>query len=123
MIGANNVGLNGGGETDAGVVAGWPRSWTPSARAPADQDPADGDPAMGEFADNPARQRIRRINAALAALDDGGRTVRILDIGSHFLDGAATSPSRSSRRRPSHRQRLPDLGQRHAADAGRALNG
>jgi len=41
---------------------------------------------MGEFADNPDRQRIRRINTALAALDDGGKTVRILDIGSHFLD-------------------------------------
>jgi len=85
--------LNGGGETDAGVVAGVAKVVdTLRAKAPADQDPADGILPMGEFADNPARQRIRRINAALAALDDGGRTVRILDIGSHFLDRSRRPP-------------------------------
>ena len=87
MIGANNVGLNGGGETEAGVVAGVAKVVdTLREKLPATKILLMGILPMGEFADNPARQRIRRINASLAALDDGGKTVRILDIGSHFLD-------------------------------------
>jgi beta-glucosidase len=86
MIGANNVGLY-GGETEAGVVQGVAKVVdTIREKLPETRILLMGILPMGEFADNPARQRIRRINSALAALDDGGKTVRILDIGSHFLD-------------------------------------
>jgi lysophospholipase L1-like esterase len=86
MIGANNVGLY-GGETEAGVVQGVAKVVdTIREKLPTTKILLMGILPMGEFADNPARQRIRRINTALAALDDGGKTLRILDIGSHFLD-------------------------------------
>ncbi|HXX92917.1 MAG TPA: platelet-activating factor acetylhydrolase IB subunit [Planctomycetota bacterium] len=39
----------------------------------------------GEKPDHPHRAVIREINAALAKLDDGGKTVRFLEIGEKFL--------------------------------------
>ena len=46
----------------------------------------------GEKADNPFRAQIKEINAAAAKLDDGGKTVKFLDIGEKFLqpDGTLT---------------------------------
>jgi lysophospholipase L1-like esterase len=86
MIGTNNVGLY-GGDTEAGVVAGVAKVvGTIREKLPKTKILLMGILPMGEFADNPTRQRIRRINTALAGLDDGGKSVRILDIGSHFLD-------------------------------------
>lgn len=40
----------------------------------------------GEKADNPARARIKNINSIVCKLDDGGKTVKYLDIGSKFVD-------------------------------------
>ena len=46
----------------------------------------------GEKSDNPLRATIKEINAAAAKLDDGGKTVKFLDIGEKFLqpDGSLT---------------------------------
>lgn len=41
---------------------------------------------------DPIRQRIKDINAELAKLDDGGKTVKYLDIGSKFLDASGDLP-------------------------------
>jgi lysophospholipase L1-like esterase len=39
----------------------------------------------GEKADHPLRATVKAINAAAATLDDGGKTVKYLDIGEKFL--------------------------------------
>jgi lysophospholipase L1-like esterase len=39
----------------------------------------------GEKSDNPHRATIKEINAAAAKLDDGGKTLKYLDIGEKFL--------------------------------------
>jgi lysophospholipase L1-like esterase len=46
----------------------------------------------GEKSDNPHRATIKEINAAAATLDDGGKTLKFLDIGEKFLqaDGSIT---------------------------------
>lgn len=46
----------------------------------------------GEKADNPARPRIKAINEQIAKLDDGGKTVKYLDIGDKFLAPDGTLP-------------------------------
>ena len=117
MIGANNVGLKGTSDNDAGVVAGVAKVVdTLRTKLPATKILLMGILPMGEFAYNPARQRIRRINSSLAALDDGGKNVRILDIGNNFLDANDDLPPHARPgRRPSLGRRLPDLGQ---CDAG-----
>jgi lysophospholipase L1-like esterase len=46
----------------------------------------------GEKADNPLRTRIKSINESLAKLDDGGKTVKYLDIGDKFLDKEGNIP-------------------------------
>jgi lysophospholipase L1-like esterase len=43
-------------------------------------------------ATDPARARIKHINEIIAKLDDGGKTVRYLDIGSKFLDANGDLP-------------------------------
>jgi lysophospholipase L1-like esterase len=45
----------------------------------------------GEAANNPARAKIKTVNAALAKLEDGKKT-RYLDIGDKFLDASGTLP-------------------------------
>jgi lysophospholipase L1-like esterase len=44
----------------------------------------------GEKSDNPHRATIKEINAAVAKLDDGGKTVQFLDIGEKFLGADGT---------------------------------
>jgi len=46
----------------------------------------------GAAADNPFRARIKSINETLAKLDDGGKSVKYLDIGDKFLDKDGTLP-------------------------------
>jgi lysophospholipase L1-like esterase len=46
----------------------------------------------GEKADNPSRARIKAINQEIAKLDDGGKTVKYLDIGAKFLEEDGTLP-------------------------------
>ena len=46
----------------------------------------------GEKADDPNRGRIKRINAIIAQLDDGGKTIKYLDIGDKFLQPDGTLP-------------------------------
>jgi lysophospholipase L1-like esterase len=46
----------------------------------------------GEKPDNPSRARIKSINEQIAKLDDGGKTVKYLDIGEKFLDPDGTLP-------------------------------
>ena len=41
---------------------------------------------------NPARQRIKDINTTISRLDDGGKTVKYLDIGAKFLDADGNLP-------------------------------
>src|SRR5260221_14414502 len=46
----------------------------------------------GEKPENPARARINTINEQTAKLDDGGKTVKYLDIGEKFLDDKGNIP-------------------------------
>jgi lysophospholipase L1-like esterase len=46
----------------------------------------------GEKADNPHRATIKEINLAAAKLDDGGKTLKFLDIGEKFLQPDGTLP-------------------------------
>ena len=46
----------------------------------------------GAAADNAARPRIKNINSIVCKLDDGGRTIKYLDIGAKFLDKDGTLP-------------------------------
>jgi lysophospholipase L1-like esterase len=46
----------------------------------------------GEKPENPLRARIKAINEQIAKLDDGGKTVKYLDIGEKFLDDKGNIP-------------------------------
>ncbi|HSU67817.1 MAG TPA: GDSL-type esterase/lipase family protein [Tepidisphaeraceae bacterium] len=46
----------------------------------------------GNKAEDPARGRIKAINETISKLDDGGKTVKYLDIGDKFLDKDGTLP-------------------------------
>ncbi len=46
----------------------------------------------GEKADDPNRGRIKHINETIAKLDNGGKTVKYLDIGDKFLQPDGTLP-------------------------------
>jgi beta-glucosidase len=83
MIGTNNL----GGNTNEEIVAGIKgcvdelHKQLPTTKVlllgvfPRSAKPTDG-----------ARARIKEINAAISKLDDGGKTVKYLDIGDKFLD-------------------------------------
>ncbi len=43
-------------------------------------------------ATDPARKRIKHINEIISQLDDGGKTVKYLDIGDKFLEADGTLP-------------------------------
>jgi len=92
-IGTNNFGLS--GETPQQVAAGVTavvneiHKWSPTSKVlllgifPRGQSPTD-----------PYRAEIRQANALISKLDDGGKTVEYLDIGSDFLQPDGTiSPS------------------------------
>lgn len=89
MIGTNNLGSNTNDEIVAGVakIVAALREKLPESKVlllaifP-----------RGAAADDPARGRIKAINAQLATLDDGGKTVRYLDIGDKFLAEGGTLP-------------------------------
>jgi lysophospholipase L1-like esterase len=89
MIGTNNL----GGNTDDEIVAGI----TGCVKEIQKQLPSTkvlllGVFPRGEKADNPARARIKAINEQIAKLDDGGKTVKYLDIGAKFLDEQGNIP-------------------------------
>jgi lysophospholipase L1-like esterase len=46
----------------------------------------------GMKATDPARKRIKHINEIISQLDDGGKTVKYLDIGDKFLEADGTLP-------------------------------
>jgi lysophospholipase L1-like esterase len=89
MIGTNNLGSNSNEEiaaADAKIVQSL-RAKLPNTKVlllgifPRDEKP-----------DTNNRNRIKAINAELAKLDDGGRTVKYLDIGDKFLEPDGTLP-------------------------------
>jgi len=89
MIGTNNLGGNTNDEIVAGITACVKeiQKQLPSTKVlllavfP-----------RGEKADNPSRARIKTINEQIARLDDGGKTVKYLDIGEKFLDDKGNIP-------------------------------
>jgi lysophospholipase L1-like esterase len=46
----------------------------------------------GMKADDPNRGRLKHINSIIAGLDDGGKTIKYLDIGDKFLEADGTLP-------------------------------
>ena len=90
MIGTNNLGSN----TDEEIVAGI----TACVNELKKQLPGTKILLLGVFprarqADNPVRARIKAINEQIAKLDDGGKTVKYLDIGEKFLDKDGAIPN------------------------------
>jgi lysophospholipase L1-like esterase len=89
MIGTNNLGANSDDEIVAGVtkIVKELNEKLPSTKVlllaifPRDMKP-----------DTKQRSRIKQINEQLAKLDDGGKTVKYLDIGEKFLDPDGTLP-------------------------------
>jgi lysophospholipase L1-like esterase len=92
LIGTNNFGI--GGQTPQQVAAGVTavvneiHKWSPNSKVL-----LMGIFPRGQFASDPFRTEIRQANALISALDDGGKTVKYLDIGSQFLqpDGSISS--------------------------------
>lgn len=89
MIGTNNLGSNTNDEIVAGVtkIVKELKEKLPNTKVlllaifPRDMKP-----------DTQNRKRIKEINEQLAKLDDGGKTVKYLDIGQKFLDADGTLP-------------------------------
>jgi lysophospholipase L1-like esterase len=89
MIGTNNLGSNTNDEIAAGV--------TKIVRTLREKLPRTKVLLLAIFprgakADDPNRARIKSINEQLAKLDDGGKTVKYLDIGPKFLEPDGTLP-------------------------------
>ena len=90
MIGTNNLGGNTDDEIAAGVtkIVKQLNEKLPKTKVlllgvfPRNQDKKS---EIGK-AEDPIRARIKHINEAIAKLDDGGKTVKYLDIGDKFLD-------------------------------------
>jgi len=83
MIGTNNLGSNTNEEIVDGITA--------CVKEIHKQLPSTKVLLLGVFprgreASDPLRARIKAINEQIAKLDDGGKTVRYLDIGDKFLD-------------------------------------
>jgi lysophospholipase L1-like esterase len=83
MIGTNNLGGNTNDEIVAGITACVKEI---QKQLPSTKVLLLGVFPRGEKPDNPARARIKAINEQIAKLDDGGKTVKYLDIGEKFLD-------------------------------------
>jgi lysophospholipase L1-like esterase len=89
MIGTNNLGGNTNQEIVDGITACVKEI---QKQLPSTKVLLLGVFPRGEKADNPARARIKAINEQIAKLDDGGKTVRYLDIGDKFLEADGTLP-------------------------------
>jgi lysophospholipase L1-like esterase len=89
MIGTNNLGGNTNEEIVDGITACVKEI---QKQMPSTKILLLGVFPRGEKADNPARARIKAINEKIAKLDDGGKTVRYLDIGDKFLEPDGTLP-------------------------------
>jgi lysophospholipase L1-like esterase len=87
MIGTNNLTSNTNEEIVAGVtkIVGTLREKLPTTKVL-----LLGIFPRGAQADDPFRARIKAINREIARLDDGGRTVKYLDIGDKFLEPDGT---------------------------------
>lgn len=83
MIGTNNLGANTNEEIVEGITACVKDI---QKHSPTTKVLLLGVFPRGASPTNPARQRIKDINTEIAKLDDGGKTVKYLDIGSKFLD-------------------------------------
>jgi lysophospholipase L1-like esterase len=89
MIGTNNLGRNTNEEIAAGITA--------CVKEIQKQLPTTKVLLLGVFprgakADDKARGRIKAINETISKLDDGGKTVKYLDIGDKFLDKDGNIP-------------------------------
>jgi len=89
MIGTNNLYGNKDGEIVDGIKAIIKelKTKTPSTRLL-----LLGIFPRGVKANDPSRVRIKHINSAIAKLDDGGKTIKYLDIGDKFLEADGTLP-------------------------------
>jgi lysophospholipase L1-like esterase len=83
MIGTNNVSSNSAEEIADGVTAIVKEI---RQRSPRTKILLLGVFPRAEKADSPLRQKLKEVNAIISKLDDGGKTVRYLDIGDRFLD-------------------------------------
>ena len=89
MIGTNNLGSNTNEEIAAGVTR---IVRTLHQKLPSTKVLLLAIFPRGAKADDPNRARIKAINDQIAKLDDGGKTVKYLDIGPYFLDADSTLP-------------------------------
>jgi lysophospholipase L1-like esterase len=89
MIGTNNLGSNTNEEIAAGVTR---IVHTLHERLPQTKVLLLAIFPRGAKAEDPNRARIKAINEELAKLDDGGKTVKYLDIGPKFLEADGTLP-------------------------------
>jgi lysophospholipase L1-like esterase len=87
MIGTNNLGSNTNEEIAAGVTK---IVHLLHEKLPQTKVLLLGIFPRGAKAEDPARGRIKAINAEIAKLDDGGKTVKYLDIGEKFLEADGT---------------------------------
>jgi lysophospholipase L1-like esterase len=89
MIGTNNL----GGNTDEEIVAGITACVkTIHAKLPKTKVLLLGVFPRSAKPSDAARARIKTINEQIAKLDDGGKTVKYLDIGAKFLDAEGNIP-------------------------------
>ena len=87
MIGTNNLTSNTNEEIAAGVTK---IVQTLREKLPTTKVLLLGIFPRGARADDPSRERIKAINRQIAKLDDGGETVKYLDIGEKFLEPDGT---------------------------------
>ena len=89
MIGTNNLGNPSNDEIAAGVTK---CVTTLRAKLPDTKILLLAIFPRAEKATDKARARIKAINETIAKLDDGGKTIKFLDIGDKFLDADGTLP-------------------------------
>jgi lysophospholipase L1-like esterase len=89
MIGTNNIGSNSDDEIADGIKAIIDEL---HAKTPATKLLLLGIFPRSIKADDPARAQIKHINSIIAKLDDGGRTIKYMDIGDKFLEPDGTLP-------------------------------
>ena len=93
MIGTNNLGNNNPPHTPADVAAGIKCLVTEiKQRLPETKLLLLGVFPRGKEATDPFRAQIKEVNETIAKLDDGGKTVKYLDIGTQFLAPDGTLP-------------------------------